>query len=202
MKPPNVAVLPDQSDDLLANFLAPSGTAEAPVSVYPERTKVKRRVSASQVKDAYERVGTTIALLGAGMVGIGLWGAGAYFTLQFLSHQVPTLAGMGVWAWVIPIVITAAELFLWPRWGGRMMQLVFFLGVLAFDVGSTYSGFVDIAAGRSIALFRGISIPQSGWVLDVLGVVAGLVCAFGPERIARWVMSDLIAIWKGVWKWS
>ena len=144
----------------------------------------------------YERVGTSVALLVALAIGVGLWIAGAYFTLRFLESLGLRLGGLGGWQWLIPLGISSAELFLWPRRGTRVQQVVVFMAVLAFDVGSTYAGMVDMAAGRTVQLFAGITIPHDGPLLVALGLGSGLLFAFGPEKLWKWAVTDLIALWR------
>ncbi len=194
-----------QTDELFTALLEPSSplpVAPAPQAVEPPpatiSTKKRAQRNASvQVKDTYERVGTTIALLGALAGCIGLWWVGAYFTLRFLTNLGIALAHWGVWAYLIPLTITAAELFLWPGRMSSRWHTLWWVAVLAFDVGSTASGVVVVLAGRTIPLFTasGITVPQDGAVLIGLGVVVGLVCALAPEKYGKRVLNDLYALW-------
>jgi hypothetical protein len=136
-------------------------------------------------------------------VALGLWIAGARFTLQFLTRIGVTLAGIGALQWLIPVAITATELFFWPRRGSQIQQGVMFAAVLAFDVGTTYAGIVELTAGRMIPLFAGFQLPHSGPALVALGGACGLLFAFGPEKIARWAVGDLYSVWRTeTWKRS
>lgn len=161
----------------------------------PERPR--RAAPVLVVHNVYELVGTTVGLVFSLTIGLGLWIAGAWCTLQFLADLGLGLATWGYWQWLVPLGISGAELFLWPRSRRRVMPGLMFLAVLAFDVGTTYAGFVAIAGGRVLPIFAGIHLPSSGPGLAVLGVAAGLLCAFGPERIARWVVGDLYVLWSG-----
>ena len=60
------------------------------------------------VHDSYERIGTTIGLVFSLFVGIVLWLAGAWCTIQFLADLGRDLAAFGYWQWLIPIGISAA----------------------------------------------------------------------------------------------
>ena len=173
--------------------------SSASVTRIDESNNARRRSAKPPlvVRDSYERIGTTVGLVFSLFVGIVLWLAGAWCTIQFLADLGLDLAAFGYWQWLIPIGISAAELFLWPRHWDRVMQACMFLAVLAFDVGTTYTGFVAVASGRVIPLFGGIQLPAGGPGLAVLGVTVGLLCAFGPERIGRWVLSDLYTLWRG-----
>ncbi len=187
-----VSMLPDVST-LRDQPTSSSGTE------LDESPRARRRPAKTPlvVRDTYERIGTTVGLVFSLFVGLGLWLAGAWCTIQFLADLGLELAAFGYWQWLIPVGISAAELFLWPRNWDRVMQACMFLAVLAFDVGTTYTGFVAIASGRVIPLFGGIQLPPGGPGLAVLGVAVGLLCAFGPERIGRWVLSDLYTLWRG-----
>ncbi len=216
MKPVEVAA---HTDDLLVQFIdtspgqgvptptptSPPGTSEvqsgptsAPLFDDLPRTRRRRHPSAPPVlHDSYERIGTTLGLLFSLALGIGLWITGAWCTLQFLADVGVDVVGLGNWAWLIPVGISGAELFLWPQQRNRAIIGFTLLAVLAFVVGTTYAGFVAVSAGRVIPLFAGIQLPDSGPGLAVLGVAAGLLCAFGPERIGRWVLADLYVLWRG-----
>ena len=160
----------------------------------------KRSASPAPLSAAYERLGRSVALLGALAVALGLWIAGAFFTLQFLARMGVPLTGLGSLQWLIPVAISAAELFFWPQRGSRALQGLMFLAVLTFDVGTTYAGIVELGAGRVIPLFAGIHLPAGGVGLAGLGVGCGLLFAFGPEKIGRWAVADLCTLWRnGAW---
>lgn len=152
---------------------------------------------AFSVNGWYERLGTTLGLAGALATCAGLWWVGAFFTLEFLARLGLVLAGLGWWAWLIPASITGAELFLWPEHVGRWHTL-FWFGVLCFDVGSTAAGLMQIAAGYTIPLFAGITLPRGGIALVAVGGAVGLVCAVVPEKYGRIVVRDLWALWRPV----
>lgn len=142
----------------------------------------------------YDRVGLSLALsLGLAVAGL-LWLAGAFFTLQFLKGMGVALAGAGVAQWLIPAAITAGELWLWPRASTRPQQTALFLLILAFDVGTSLIGLVTWAAGRTIPNVG--TLPAAGWGLWAGALVVSLVCAFWPEKLGRWSVSELLKAWR------
>jgi hypothetical protein len=141
----------------------------------------------------YDRIGMTLALTLGLAVAFLLWLAGAYFTLQFLSGMGVALAGAGPAQWLIPAAITAAELWLWPRAATRPQQTALFLGVLAFDVGTSLVGLFNWGAGRVIPNVG--TLPAGGWPLWLGAAIVALVCAFWPEKLGRWAAGELRKVW-------
>lgn len=166
---------------------APEHPAPPPSSTSPSTTRRPAK------QGLYDRIGMTLAL-GLGLaVAFLLWLAGAYFTLQFLSGMGVMLAGAGPAQWLIPAAITAAELWLWPRAATRPQQTALFLGVLAFDVGTSLIGLFNWAAGR---LIPGVgTLPAGGWPLWAGAAIVALVCAFWPEKLGKWSVSELRKVW-------
>lgn len=124
MKPTDV---PRLTDDSLIR-LSESQSARVPTApvaspaIRGERLdgpQRKRSASPAPLSAAYERLGRSVALLGALAVALGLWIAGAFFTLQFLTRMGVPLTVLGSLQWLIPVVISAAELFFWPQRGSR-----------------------------------------------------------------------------------
>lgn len=135
------------------------------------------------------------AYLGGLALGIGIWIAGAYFTLVFLGQMGINLAALSWGQWLIPAVISACELRLWPRSGTLWQRWIVWLVVLMFDVGTSWAGLVAWGAGRHIPIFDGIALPESGWSLRILALVLGLAFAFMPEKIVRWAVPEIRAVW-------
>jgi hypothetical protein len=103
---------------------------------------------------------------------------------------------MGAFAWLIPAIVTAVELKLWPQASSVLIRWAVFLGVLTFDVGSSFAGFTSWAGGRTIPLFTGFTFPSTGWGVWLPGILLGLLFAFGPERLVRYAVGELNALRK------
>ena len=157
----------------------------------PSRTSKKLTAAAG----LYDRAGVTLALLGSLAIAAGLWWVGAYFTLRFLASAGLKMAGTDAAAWLIPMTITAIELWLLSRIRTNWQALVIFLTVLAFDIGTSWGGFVAWGAGRHVSLFAGFTIPTDGRTLHLVAIVLGLIWAFLPEKIARWAVAELRRVW-------
>lgn len=175
--------------------------AEAPPPA-PAEPAVRGAALPPLLRGLYRRVGTTIALLGAALIGGLMWYYGGVFTLDYLSDTFAALAALfagGPWwyAWWIPLVVSAIELFLWPRRERRRLiaavRLLLWLAVLAFDVLTTVRGLVPV-----VRALVGPAVTETDLGRGVLlgGCVAvGVLFAFLPETIARWVIGDLWALW-------
>ena len=160
------------------------------------RSTVRRaRPAPAFVGDLYSRLGRSIALLGFLALSGLLWYAGAAFTLLFLASWY-NVAALGLGQWVIPLAITATEIFLWPRWRGSWPQWIGFSAVLLFDVGTTCFGLMPLIAGREVNLFGGFTLPQAGAWLYGFGIIGGLLLAYGPEKLGKWALSELYALWR------
>lgn len=185
-------------DQLIAELLAAAGVAKAAATLPQVATPpAERQQTASKPRakqTLYDRVGMSLALsLGLGVAFL-LWLAGAFFTLQFLAGMGVTLAAAGIAQWLIPAAITAGELWLWPRASTRPQQTALFLLVLAFDVGTSLIGLHNWAAGRTIPNVG--TLPAAGWPLWAGALIVALVCAFWPEKLGRWSVSELIKAWR------
>lgn len=145
--------------------------------------------------DLYSRLGKSIALLGFLALSSLLWYAGAFFTLAFLE-QWYTLSSLGLLMWLIPLAITAIEIFLWPRWRSSLAQWLGFLAILLFDVGTTVSGLMPLLAGRAVDLFGGFRLPAAGAWLYGLGIAGGLLLAYGPEKLGKFALRELYSLWR------
>lgn len=151
---------------------------------------------------AYRRVGTTIAFLGAAGIGALIWYFGGVFTLDFLADTVPSLAAWmaaaPVWqVWSIPVAVSAMELFLWPRRERRLVvlgiRLSLWLAVLVFDVLTTHRGVLPVISRQLIPM--PLSEPWRLGIDHGVSLLLGGAFAYLPEKIARWVLGDLWALW-------
>lgn len=180
--------------------LLPMGDAEddyepdEPVGERAPRRRRRRSWRPSVIAMAYQRLGTTLALVAALGVGIVLWYVGGNYTLGFVGSWDQSLLSAiekaGWWAWVIPAGISVIEIFLYPQPERSVIltviRAVLWLGILAFDVYSTYKGFTPWVHAR------GLTDPTLN---QAAGVVFGFVCAFVPERILRWVAVEVHEMW-------
>jgi hypothetical protein len=175
---------------------ASSGAAilQADPPARAERTPRRRIASPATTNNSVDLAMTVFAYLGVLAIAAVLWYWGARFTLTFLSGLAPAILALGLLAWLIPAVITAVELKLWPHVTSPIARWVVFLGILLFDLGSSFAGFTTWAAGRTIPLFTGITFPTTGWGLWLPGVGLGMLFAFGPERLTRYAIGELNAL--------
>lgn len=188
----------EQNDQLLASLIsaAPASPA-APVSIAPPAHQARpERRGPSIGKGLYDRAGMTLALLLTLAIGAGLWAGGAFFTLSFFTSIGMQLDPRNAAAWLLPLAITASELWLWPRANQRWQAVLIFFAVLAFDVGTSWAGAVQWGSGRHIPLFAGFTLAQGGWPLHVLALTAGLSFAFLPEKLARYGLAELQRTWR------
>ncbi len=161
------------------------------------------------VRGLYRRVGTTLALVGAAAVGSLIWYYSGIFTLSFLGTTFRDMAHLieaSPWwqVWLIPLAISAMELFLWPRRERRpgifAIRLLLWLLMLAFDVLTTARGMLTILQTQDVVL--PITPSERQWIEYGLALAIGMAFAYLPERIARWVLTDLWAIWLApIWRW-
>lgn len=142
----------------------------------------------------FERLFDALPLLFALATGAFLWYAGGFFTLLALSGVGIPVATLGLWAWCIPIGVTAVELRWWPdaRLPGWAIWVFVIIGGLDF-LSSVYGVYLW-CAGRMLPLGPGVTIPTSGtWPL-VVAVVAALVLTFAPERLMLWTLRMLYSL--------
>lgn len=185
-----------EQDAALLGELIIESPPEAPTKPTVPQITTQKRPRPAAPPTLYFKIQTTIALTFAMLIAGLLWITGAFFTLQALETFGIKLAGIGVWQWFIPIAITASELALWPRRSTAKLQFIFFIGVLLFDIGTSFAGLIEWGAGRTFPLFEGITIPDAGWGLRLTALVVALIFAFGPERLARWAGPELWKLWK------
>jgi hypothetical protein len=183
---------------LFANPAPAAATASGDRSATEQTIRSERTTERKTSKhhDIYQQSLESLAYIGSLLIAAGLWAAGAYFTLRFIETLGVDFMSLGVFAWAIPAIISAIELSLWPRAGRGWQRVLVFSLVLAFDVGSSFAGVVSVGAGKTFALFNGVTLPKSGAGLWVIAIGAGLVFAFIPEKIGRWAVRELRAVWK------
>ena len=196
---------PETTTAVLQNALSaatPTATAVLPstmptpvASVQTTTTQITQPKPRAKRMGLYDKVGQTMALSMAVALAIGIWIVGAKFTLDFLASMGVNLASLSYGQWLIPLAISASELWLWPKGSSIWQRWAVWLGVLLFDVGSSWAGFTEWAGGRYVPLFAGFTMPAEGFPLHGLALVLGLVFAFLPEKIGRWAVSELRTLW-------
>lgn len=184
---------------IVASAAQPTTTVEIPAApllpAEPRRQRQTRQArQVSQEPGLYDRVGQTAALIMALIMAFGLWFVGARFTLEFLASMGIVLASIGIAKWLIPLLVSAAELWLWPQGLGWQRWCIWSV-VLIFDVGSSWAGFVVWASGRYVPLFQGFTLPTGGVWLHGIALALGLAFAFLPERLGRWAIGELQTVW-------
>ncbi|NJO82514.1 MAG: hypothetical protein HC828_06600 [Blastochloris sp.] len=184
-----------------------AAASDSPRAMRPTRTR--REIDEDEpippptaIRGWYRRIGTSIALIGAALIGGLMWYYGGVFTLDFLGDTITWLGAFMRTApwwqfWWIPLVVSTIEIFLWPRRERRMLiwslRLGLWLAVLAFDVYTTMRGVETLIAGQLTPLIDNTDVAR--WVVIGVSGVVGLVFAYVPEKIARWVLSDLWNLW-------
>jgi hypothetical protein len=182
---------------------------EPPPPMEPKRRRPRQVViddpplpPPAAIRGWYRRIGTSIALLGAALLGGLMWYYGGVFTLDFLGDTFSQLGAFlrsATWwqQWWIPLVISAVEIFLWPRRERRLMiwllRLGLWLGVLAFDVYTTARGLLPVVARQEVVRLADPATQR--WVEIGISGAIGVAFAYLPEKIARWVLSDLWNLW-------
>lgn len=179
----------------------PAGPVDAPAATSPTTpaTERPRTTTASKPRSKpgiYDQTLEAMAYVASLAIAGGLWAAGAFFTLVFLSGAGVPVAPTQALAWLVPAFVSAIELKLWPARGRSPIRALIWLGVVAFDVGASFAGLADWGAGRHIDLFTGITLPSTGAALWLFALGAGLVFAFAPEKIAKWALRELRGLLK------
>jgi len=165
--------------------------------VVPASPTVKRvKTPKSTSPGFYDKSMDSIAYSAGLAVAFGLWLTGAYFTLQFLAGIGINLAGLSWGQWLIPIAITACELRLWPGTASTWQRWLLWFCVLMFDIGTSFAGMAQVAAGKTFDFFNGITIPSGGAGLWIIASVMAVAFAFIPEKLARWAGAELHAVWR------
>lgn len=161
------------------------------------------------VRGLYRRLGTTVALLSAAAIGGLLWYVSSRFTLDFLGTIFPdlrrTLERAPWWqSWLIPLAISAIEIFLWPRRERRLgvfvLRLLLWLSILALDVATTIHGILPLLQAQPLPV--AIDATARTWLELGVSGASGVIFAYAPEKIGRWVVNDLWALWlASIWRW-
>lgn len=141
----------------------------------------------------YDRIGYTLALIGAVSVAGIVWYVGAYYTLRGLTAFGVQVNGPA-W-WLLPTFITAIELWLMPKRGVGWQSILMFLAILGFDVLTSWFGLRADLAGRPLPLGAGWTLPASGLLFHVGCIALSLGFAFLPEKIGRWASRELWGTW-------
>ena len=165
----------------LEDLIAPTQPAEAAAP-----TKVKPKASPKPRTTSYDRITRMIGLSVALLLTAGIWFAGAYFTLQWLSSIGLKLAGAGLLSYLIPLAITGLEIGLRPDRSPTWISRFFWFAVLLFDAGTTAAGVAAAVTGK---VFAGVTMV--GGTVWAIGIVAGLFFALFPEIAARSLVSEL-----------
>lgn len=173
---------------------------ETAAPVQPERTQPERTQERPQERpkrtrtSAYDKAGLSIAYVFSCCLSLLLWFAGAYFTIAALNAF--GLHATGAAWWLLPVGITAIELWLMPRAGTRWQAVAFFVVVLIIDILSSWYGVLDTMGGRFVPLGAGFTIPKTGAALHIGAIMVSLIFAFMPEKLARWSIAELWKVWR------
>jgi hypothetical protein len=188
-----------QSQLILGTSGAGAGAAAATLpaeSPKPERVQ-RRTAPASRLEKQIDKAMNALAYLGIIGIAVLLWWWGAGFTVNFLAGLSTSIKTWGWPAWGIPVLVTMIELKLWRHMTNPLSPAgAAVLVVLLFDIGTSFAGFTQWAAGRTLPLFTGITFPSAGWPLWIVGIGLGVVFAFLPERLSRWALAELAALRK------
>lgn len=162
------------------------------------------------IRGIYNRLGMTVALFVAGTIGTMMWYFASGFTLDYL-HTVPAFAaffGKHWLQWLVPIGMSAAELFLWPQREYRLriwaLRMVLWLIVLGFDIVTTNFGVSPwiLSWTWNTWIQDTTQLPYRSIWNTLVGLEIGLAFAYLPEKIVRWVLTDLWSMWAApIWNW-
>ena len=190
-KPEEQALLESLINAPAQPAMATAGAVTTSVQAQPRATTKPR-----SKPGIYDQILEGMAYIASLAIGLALWVAGAFFTLVFLEGAGVPVAPAQALAWLIPAFVSAVELKLWPARGRSPIRGLIWLGVLAFDVGTSFAGLVEWAGGRHINLFTGFTLPTTGTTLWLLALILGLLFAFAPERIGKFAVRELRTLLK------
>ncbi|GAA5530991.1 hypothetical protein [Herpetosiphon gulosus] len=197
--------------------------AQEPVRRTPARPKRTPHFNTTVVSSGMYWVFEVMVAVGLMAIAGLLWYWDGAFTISFIAKQSTAFAQWGIWQWTIPVFFTAVTLGAWPRkeirtrshelrakWGDthadadyeryesirkeiRVRWAMVSIVVLV-NIGTSFSGLVLWLANRTVDLFLGWTFPDTGWGLYAPATVIGIILAFGPEKIGRWAMSQLMKL--------
>lgn len=189
----------------LTQRLAGAPRAQAPA----RRARAVSAALGSREEWANRLIGEVFFLLVAVMV----WLINAYFT----TRGVALLIGGAPLAWGVGfathIMVTRAELYLWPRW--RIPSyLGMLLGCVALDVGTTLIGAYSLVAAQPPAWIGALPPPPAQWIAPVWQALIGAqalpawsgvamallglsaVMALGSERLVVTFWRGVVEVWQ------
>jgi hypothetical protein len=169
----------------------PQPVIEPPIQEQPQKPQKPQQSSSG----LYDKFGQTVAFSFGLAISIGLWAAGAYFTLNALE-AVGVPNAMSLAWWLLPLGITGAEIWLMPRSSSRWQTVALFGFVLALDVASSWYGVLDKLGGRAMPLGPGFTVPAAGTAAHIFAVVAALALAFLPEKLGKYAGAELLKVWR------
>lgn len=178
MHPPTVTVIPD----VITQPELPTQTTV--------QTKERRKPHRNAM---YDKIGYSVALIFAVVIGAWMWYLGALYTLKGLAFFGINATNV-VW-WFLPLAITAAELWLLPKKTSKPLMIIIFLAVLSFDILTSWHGLIADLAGKSLPLAAGITLPKDGTVMHIMMIVLSLSFAFMPEKLFKTAINELKEQW-------
>lgn len=127
--------------------------------------------------DRYTRYAATVVSLCICLIG---WCVGAYFTVQWFQMVIPTV---GLYAWLLPIGITAAETGFWPKRASGLTSRLFWLIILGFDAYTTAAGILP-------------ALPDTFTVAVAWASAAGIgiLLAIAPEKAGRALVKENFSV--------
>jgi hypothetical protein len=200
-----------------------SAKAAAPATSDRPKERVQRKRVNIPIGTGAYWVAEVIMALGALISGLLLWWADGYFTIAFVSTLFPTFDQLGLWCWAVPVVFTAWTFGAWPRkelrakvarlrssyeasehdedylaYAALRREIRIRWGLVVFvvlvNVGTSFAGLVTFLKGRTINLFMGFTIPETGWGLFLPALIIGVILAFGPEKIVKIAFPHLMKL--------
>ena len=154
-----------------------------------------RSLTSRDTTAVWARLGETVAVLAALALAGAIWWLGAWCTLTALRAVGIPVHQLGLWQWLIPIGASVIELLWWPNTAQAAYKGLSFTVISALDVLSTFHGAAIWARNRSLPLATGITVPTEGAGLIVPAAIVSIVFTFVPERLGRWAVRELWAIW-------
>lgn len=181
-----------------------------------QQARTKRAAPIRMPFDVQKIGSIAFVVVVAGLV----WWLDGFFTLQFVNGKSNWLQAMiATFHWLLPWSVTVGTLYLWPSkrkrevvarlkdaWmndqletsyqkyararKGMIIGIIFWLGLLVFNIGTSTTGVVNWGAGRTIGLFGGFTLPTDGTTLRILAACIGALGAFAPEQLMKWAEAE------------